>query len=1396
MKTLASRIIAMGLSASMVLSMSAVTLANESELSGHWAEDSLTEWVDAGYLKGNQNGDILPDSAVTRAEFMTMMNRRIGYSEQADISAFSDVSADDWFHDDVAIGVAAGYLTGTSSTTMSPNSPITRQEMAVIMARVCALEDNADALADYSDASDFADWAAGPAGAVVAAGLLQGDNNRLTPLENATRAQSVVVIERLATSEHLDLTASEDVVSTGTYQDGTYIGTGKGYGGTVTLSVTILDGKITAIEVVSHNETTAYWNRAKKIIDTILSTQSTDGVDTVSGATVSCNAILDAVNDALGQALGNASTGKTGSAGSSGGGSGAYGRATYQKFAYDDYYLADGTYSGSAPGYGGMMYVTVIVSGGEIYDIKVTDHKETIDYYNNVKYLISDAAENNATTADTVSGATYTSLAMLSSIENALDSAIIAEKSAVTLSQLGDVYAEAGITSATAVTDTTSLTSYLGYAAEIYGDTLTAADHLLACYDVAQTASGLVLVPIPTYDSNMDFTYYYIDGTAASALATQVLYMDGTYYAAASVESSGAYLLVMTPQAIDPLDKLSVDLNATGITKTTLSLSVPKDASAKLESDSIFYDYTIDIYVWSYTYGGNEVVVALDFEHDSYYEPANGGMDSGAKQTVNHEYVEDLVDDLTTYLSDILCGRVTPSSTALVDTYSGATLSYNALDKLLLANGYSMPTGSIEEILVETDYEIVLTETAIDISVMDGGVVINSSKDLEGAILKITDNATGVATRAVIDTEGLSYVNLGTYSGSYFVKVILSDYAAETTTQAIATDGYLYGTMSIPYADFYAAEGSNGISKGVDAVTTASTSKWKSGSMVTGAYLSDQDEDYGAILGITYPVAITFDEYAEMLADLEDLRESLKTVNLYNPNAGGATPRDNYVDALEDTYSYAMTDISADQPTAYKVASFTNGEISFSAVKSGGADAPTYEINPDATGYATDEDGNAQTYTAEFVLKTGDESTYGDYELDFSDTSHNTNNFPVSGGGYAGIPNTSDDEIGIELTDQSRAFFQIYGMMVQTTNTNNDADGGYYAMRHMENIWWGSRYGLEIAWSSGVQEYVHSSSLLDNTSYVNMQGETMQKVVFITDKGYYTLAWEEYLAKIPTNYAFAVVDADIGSSTSTTITATGLDDYEKVYAISGPGDSSLFTIDAAAGTISWDSTATIPTGTYTLTLSDGGDSKNGWTDLSTTFNLYTSNLPVVFDATQGKLVTNTDGGYSGDAAVTDYVAAITSVNVDGTSYALSGRNPVTVINSDGSVNTSASCFTPVKETEDNADPVYVIEIVVPGYVNYEFDFTLSSTSSTSLLINLSDESTEDSIVVEDRQAAEDTEQAEPVLEEEDSEQEEPVLEEEDAQEDDVQENDADANADATQAKEPEEAEETESAESL
>ena len=85
------------------------------------------------------------------------------------------------------------------------------------------------------------------------------------------------------------------------YVDGTYYGEGEGYKSDIRVAVSIVNGKISQIDIVSQDDDAAYFNRAKSLIPSIVSKQTT-AVDTVSGATFSSEGILAAVEDALRQA--------------------------------------------------------------------------------------------------------------------------------------------------------------------------------------------------------------------------------------------------------------------------------------------------------------------------------------------------------------------------------------------------------------------------------------------------------------------------------------------------------------------------------------------------------------------------------------------------------------------------------------------------------------------------------------------------------------------------------------------------------------------------------------------------------------------------------------------------------------------------------------------------------------------------------------------------------------------------------------------------------------------------------------------------------------------------------------------------------------------------------------
>ena len=83
------------------------------------------------------------------------------------------------------------------------------------------------------------------------------------------------------------------------YADGTYTGSGDGFGGTITVEVTVTDHQLAAIEIIdAKDEDTAYLDKARQIIDNMIAVQSTE-VDTISGATFSSTGIQMAVQAAL-----------------------------------------------------------------------------------------------------------------------------------------------------------------------------------------------------------------------------------------------------------------------------------------------------------------------------------------------------------------------------------------------------------------------------------------------------------------------------------------------------------------------------------------------------------------------------------------------------------------------------------------------------------------------------------------------------------------------------------------------------------------------------------------------------------------------------------------------------------------------------------------------------------------------------------------------------------------------------------------------------------------------------------------------------------------------------------------------------------------------------------------
>jgi hypothetical protein len=123
-----------------------------------WATPYLDKLVGWGFMRADQAAD--HNKAMTRAEFMAVINRAYGYDQVGEIP-FTDVRPSDWFYEDVCIAYNARYMAGTSETTASPNATLTREQAVVILGHNMLLEESSGENLNFTDARNISNWSRG-----------------------------------------------------------------------------------------------------------------------------------------------------------------------------------------------------------------------------------------------------------------------------------------------------------------------------------------------------------------------------------------------------------------------------------------------------------------------------------------------------------------------------------------------------------------------------------------------------------------------------------------------------------------------------------------------------------------------------------------------------------------------------------------------------------------------------------------------------------------------------------------------------------------------------------------------------------------------------------------------------------------------------------------------------------------------------------------------------------------------------------------------------------------------------------------------------------------------------------------------------------------------------------
>lgn len=353
-----------------------------------------------------------------------------------------------------------------------------------------------------------------------------------------------------------------------------------------------------------------------------------------------------------------------------------------------------------------------------------------------------------------------------------------------------------------------------------------------------------------------------------------------------------------------------------------------------------------------------------------------------------------------------------------------------------------------------------------------------------------------------------------------------------------------------------------------------------------------------------------------------------------------------------------------------KDALFESANYSYYVLPAGEVPTNYKELTADSEGNLNfgAVEGKKATELANVTANFKTSSKYGDYEIDFKNLRE-------------------------QMVDADGNQATVYGAVVNAADADGTTEG--YGMRTVENIW----KGKEIAWSCGLVNESHGSPL-SSRHYKSMMGKTIKSVTFYTSTGTYTVAMNQY---VPVKASKSEIDVEANAKAdaeTAEVKATLPADFKVEYKL----DDADVTVDNGTFSIK-----DLKPGKHTLVARDASGK---YADVTSEFTVTTDKTVAKFDEGTSKITAANEGD-----DVENFIGNITTVNVNGTDYAASGRGSVKIINADGSINLDA-----VAGGQQSAKPkaagqqqgtkvfanygTYTIKVTSTGYnTPLEFTFT-------------------------------------------------------------------------------------------
>lgn len=208
----------------------------------HWAWESMQKMYDQGILSGDAAGNMHPDRAVTRAEFISMLNRSFNYTNYtAKELPFTDMTGEEWYAEHIRAAYAQGYFSGVSADRAGATEAITREAAAAMLCRNVKVENATLQLTQFTDGNKVSQWARGAVAAAVDKGYLKGyEDGTFRPKNHISRAEAATML-----SNALGSILAESGTYSGVYEGNVTISTSN-----VTLKDVVISGDLYITEGV------------------------------------------------------------------------------------------------------------------------------------------------------------------------------------------------------------------------------------------------------------------------------------------------------------------------------------------------------------------------------------------------------------------------------------------------------------------------------------------------------------------------------------------------------------------------------------------------------------------------------------------------------------------------------------------------------------------------------------------------------------------------------------------------------------------------------------------------------------------------------------------------------------------------------------------------------------------------------------------------------------------------------------------------------------------------------------------------------------------------------------------------------------------------------------------